>query len=173
MSDYLAVADDLSSFPGSPFDEFLVEIAQASVRSDAGWHIAPVRSETLYLFSDGETYLAIPSLRVVSIDAVRYGAELTEYTSGWTQTRGGLYLAAGWTAGPVEVDITHGYAETPLDLLPVIVNRVRNATNPRDPSQASYSVSSGPFRESESYRSDMPTGVDPRIARYALPPGVA
>ena len=95
--DSLATADDLASFPGAPFDELLVEVAQESVRADAGWHIAPVRTETLTLLSYGDYFLSIPSLRIVSVEAVRYGPDLTEYTEGWTVTRGGLWLA---TAGP-------------------------------------------------------------------------
>ena len=64
--------------PGAPFDELLVEMAQESVRADAGWHIAPVRTETLYLTGHGGAYLPIPSRRIVSVSAVRYGPSLTE-----------------------------------------------------------------------------------------------
>lgn len=174
MSDYLATADDLSSFPGAPYDDFLVEVAQASVRAEAGWHIAPVRTETLYLTGTGSPYLSLPSLRVVSISAVRYGPYLTEYTSGWTFTGGGLYLSSRWTVGPVEVDIVHGYDETPIDLLPVIANRAQAMADSRDQAVQSMTQVSGPFTNTYRYggsgTESMP--LDSRVARYALP-GVA
>jgi hypothetical protein len=160
--DSLATADDLASFPGAPFDELLVEVAQESVRADAGWHIAPVRSETLYLLSYGDYFISIPSLRILSVEAVRYGPDLTEYTEGWTVTRGGLWIATGWTAGPVEVDLTHGYDETPLDLLPVIVSRVRSAGSV-------LSVAS----DDQRVTFDLSGGQTNALDRYKLPPGVA
>jgi hypothetical protein len=175
--DSLATADDLASFPGAPFDELLVEVAQESVRADAGWHIAPVRSETLYLLSYGDYFISIPSLRILSVEAVRYGPDLTEYTDGWTVTRGGLWIATGWTAGPVEVDLTHGYDETPLDLLPVIAARADTiASATVDPSVESITEVSGPFTNTTRYSHGGTTGrtqQHPSIARYALPPGVA
>jgi hypothetical protein len=175
--DSLATADDLASFPGAPFDELLVEVAQESVRAEAGWHIAPVRTETLYLYAHGGAYLSIPSRRIVSVSAVRYGPSLTEITSGWTLAHGGsLYLYSGWTAGPVEVDLTHGYEETPLDLLPVIVNRAASAADPRDPSIQAITTVAGPFTNTERYGSGSSSSgysVDPRIAKYALLDGVA
>lgn len=127
--DTLATATDLEDFPGAPFDEDLVQIAQASVRSEAGWHIAPQRTETLYLVGRGSAYLALPTRRVVEVTAVRHGSALTEHTSGWKILGNSLYLPGGWTAGPVEVDITHGYDETPLDLYPVIASRAVGGTS--------------------------------------------
>lgn len=169
----LVTADDLQSFPGAPFDDALVDVAAASVRAEAGWHIAPVVTQTLYLQSFGGRFVTLPSRRVVSISAVRSGA--TTYTD-WTLEPGRLYRPGyyygGWPVGVIEVDLVHGYDEVPADLLPVIVNRVRNAGNVRDPGVQQRSTTRGPFSESETYR-DGGITTDPTVARYALLAGVA
>ena len=49
MANDLVTLDDLSGLPGAPFTETEVEIAVASLRSALGWHVAPVRVETVSL----------------------------------------------------------------------------------------------------------------------------
>jgi hypothetical protein len=165
----LVTPSDLEGLTGSPFDGRQVDIAVAQVRADAGWHIAPVVTETVTVVCYGERELVLPSMRVVSVAAVRAG--LVTYTSGWTLAGSTLAKLGGcWPVGTLEVDLTHGYTSTPLDLLPVVADYVRAANNPRDVSVASRSVG----QVSETYRDTGGTGtVHPTVARYAVPGGVA
>jgi hypothetical protein len=85
---------------------------------------------------------------------------------------GVLWRPTCWPVGRIEVDLTHGYDSLPKDLLPVIASRARNAANPRDPSVASRTVG----QVAESYRDaggSSTATVDPVVARYAVPAGVA
>lgn len=169
MANTLVSLDDVRDFPGGPFNPTAVDIAAAAVRAAAGWHIAPVLTETITVQSWGERELILPTMRIVSVSAVRYGG--VTYTSSWTVTPSGLLRTGGyWPMGPIEVDLTHGYAKTPLDLLPVIVDYVRNASNPRDPSIATQAVG----QVSVGYR-EAPAMLNghPLIGKYAIPGGVA
>jgi hypothetical protein len=166
----LVTPSDLEGLTGSPFDGRQVDIAVAQVRADAGWHIAPVVTETIVVNSYGGQLLVIPSRRVVGVAAVRDVTGVTEILTSWVRMSGGLYRRTGWPVGTLEVDLTHGYTETPLDLLPVVADYVRAANNPRDVSVASRSVG----QVSETYRDTGGTGtVHPTVARYAVPGGVA
>lgn len=175
---------DLDEFPGAPFTQAMVDIACASVRAEARWHIAPVATMTVTVQSFGGTDLRLPSRRVLSVSEVRDVTTGTPYViTGWTRvgatlirTISGLAIGAsdllrtaGWPAGTLEVDLVHGYDETPLDLLPVIA---RKMAAPPDPNVKSYQTTRGPFTEQKVYR-DTLAGVDPVIARYGLLPGVA
>lgn len=150
------------------FDTYLVDVAVAALRADAGWHIAPVVTETLTVDSYGGYLLILPTRRIVSVTAVRDVTTTSEVQTAWSRMTGGLYRKSGWPAGVLEVDLTHGYTATPLDLLPVVVDYIRRASNPRDLSLAS--ISRGPF--AESYR-DVGDATSPALARYAVPGGVA
>lgn len=166
----LVIPSDLTGFPGAPFDETLVNAAAESVRSEAGWHIAPVVTETLRVKSWGGTDLVIPSLRILSVTAVRYG--LVTYVGDWTLLPDGLYRRSGWPVGVIEVDLIHGYDATPAELLPVIVQRVKSSTIATNVSQRS--TTRGPFSESETYREQAASAAtDPTVARYSVRLGIA
>jgi hypothetical protein len=163
----LVSLSDLMPFPGAPFDDALVGIAAASVRAEAGWHIAPVVTETLEVVSYGGQLLPLPTRRIVSIAAVRDpdGVAITT----WEKMSAGIYRKSGWPIGVVSVDLTHGYATVPAELLPVLVQRVKATPVASNVSQRSSTV--GPFGESETYRTT--AVMDPIVARYAVLPGIA
>jgi hypothetical protein len=170
----LVSTSDLSDFPGAPYDETIVDIAVAQIRNEAGWHIAPVRAETIEVYSLGGPHLWLPSLRVLAVTEVRIGDET--YTDGWIEHRMALHRSGGWPVGIAEVDIEHGYADTPLELLPLVALYAGAVTDPRDPSVQSSSVSIDDYSESTTYRGVSTGGGDvqnPTLARYALPVGVA
>lgn len=165
----LCSPDDLYSFPGYPFSDDLVAVASADIRAEARWHIAPVVTETVTVFSTGERELFIPSKRIVSVTLARSGVTVLTFTE---IAPGVLWRPTCWPIGRIEVDLTHGYDSLPKDLLPVIASRARNAANPRDPSVASRTVG----QVAESYRDAggaSTATVDPVVARYAVPAGVA
>lgn len=158
-------AHDLDGFEGAPFSDEALRVASANIRGIAGWHIAPEVTETLTVESDGGRYLFLPTARIVEVTAVRdVAGDTPRELTGWRIKRDAAGVLIGyWPCGVIEVDVTHGHAETPADLLPVIAAECR--THSRD--RAVVSRSRGPF--SESYRDEAPT-VDPTLARYILPP---
>lgn len=176
MPNTLVSSEDIDVFPGSPFHPVLVDAAAASIRAEAGWHIAPVITETITVNSYGDsTLLALPTQRIVSVTAVRDVTTTPLVLTGWGRSSSGsLYRAFGWPSGVLEVDLEHGFDETPPELLPILASRARQASNPRDPSLAARSSAAGPFTESETYRTDGgTTAVDPTIARYSVRVGLA
>lgn len=176
MSNDLVSPEDLESFPGAPYDEYVVDIAVAQLRNEARWHIAPVREETIEVESLGGPNLWLPTMRVVTVTEVRIGD--TTYTSGWTKLRYSLWRSGGWAAGLAEIDLEHGFPETPLELLPLVALRAGTVTDPRDPAVTQRTQSTGPFSETLSYGSSSSSSaatltVDPVLERYTLPIGVA
>ncbi len=176
MANTLVFPVDLTPFPGAPFSDTLTDVAAAAVRAEAGWHIAPIVAETVTFDSYGGTMLNLPTRRVVSITSVVDSAGYT-YT-GFTRVGAALHRYYGWPIGQVTITWSHGYAETPVELLPVLADRARGASSGRDPQLASVTVG----QVSETYRSGMVTQgarggtvmpADPVVARYALLAGVA
>lgn len=124
MANTLAAPADLTAFPGAPFDDDIVDAAVDAVRTAAGWHIAPVVSETVTVDAIGGVTLFLPTLRLTAVDEVRdLRGDTPVVLDGWRKSRSGmLSRAAYWPCGfeTVEADITHGYATTPPALFAVI-----------------------------------------------------
>lgn len=123
----LVYAVDLADFPGAPFKDSTVKAAAGQVRRICGWHIAPSLTQSLTLDHDGSSVLYLPSLRVTDVASVR---DLTGSTpreiSNWRWSGAGMIegsFPGGFRA--VEVTLTHGYAECPDDLLPVLASRTQ------------------------------------------------
>lgn len=162
--------DELSGYPGAPFDEEIIKDACQSVRAEAGWHIAPTWSDVVLVDSDGGSLLTLPTLKLVSIESVMdvSDPDRSRPITDWRKTKSGmLYRRAGWPEGfeAVEVTMTHGYEVCPRDLRSVIAERAQfaavNATVGQE-SAGSVSIS---------YRNEHSQGVMPsdrRIRRYRL-----
>lgn len=173
MTNTLVAALDLEAFPGYPFEDAIVDAAVADIRAEARWHIAPVVTETVTVSASGGL-LILPSLRVVTVTAVRNVTDVTPRTvTGWRLRPGGLLwlpYAGPYVGGVFEVDLQHGYATTPKDLLPVIASRAAEtaaASSTRLVSQRRVSLDD--YSEQSVYRDT----ADPVLARYSLPPPVA
>lgn len=114
----------LADYPGAPFTQSKIDSAVALVRRVAGWHIAPVVTETLTLDSEGGRTLLLPSLRVTSVTEVRDVSSSTpRVLTDWRLSSSGmLSRPGGWPEGfsTVEVDLSHGYDEWPSELLRVV-----------------------------------------------------
>ena len=172
MTNDLVSPSDLTGFPGAPFSDDVVDAAVASLRAYAGWHIAPSRTETLTVDSDGGDRLTLPSLHVTAVTEVRnvYSADSPSEITGFRWAKAGiLALYCGWPCGfqSVEVDLTHGYDTVPVELLASLAAAcaVGSLTG-----VASRSI--GPFSESYSSSSGSASffSSDPAASRYALPP---
>ena len=96
-----------------------MQAAQAAVRAYAGWHVAPVITETLRTDAYGGRVLQIASKHVVEIEKIEvYGADWTSEVD-WSEA-GTLQLRRGhWPDAPgaVQVTLTHGYE---LEVVPQI-----------------------------------------------------
>lgn len=128
----LATPEDLVNYAGAPFAPDVVSAAAESVRAEAGWHIAPVVTETMAGVSQGGTVLLIPSLRY-TVTAVRdVTASPAETITDYVDRGSGiLHRDRGWVTGHrYEVDATHGYAGCPPALLPVIAHRASAMRSP-------------------------------------------
>lgn len=133
MADLVSSAD-LADFPGAPFPDTVVEAAAESVRDAAGWHIAPSRTETARIATEGRT-LTLPSLYVTAVSAIRDvtdAANVVDVTDFEWDTNGvirlGYAVVWGWSwrcRRTFEVDFTHGYDICPAPLLPVIAARAQ------------------------------------------------
>jgi hypothetical protein len=156
---------DLAGFPGE-FSPEMVDAAVASIRADAGWHIAPVVTETITVFGDGGRVLFLPSLRVISVASVKVLGVVP--LSNWQLGNGGtLYAPYGWAYGPLQVTFTHGY-ETAPDLIPEVVARISSYS--RDPSVTSTTRTSGPFSDTDTYRNGGADEAFPSsVSRYRIP----
>jgi hypothetical protein len=164
----------LLTFPGAPFTPELVEAAEASIRSDAGWHIAPVITETIAVRVVGREVI-LPSLNVVSVTAVN------GLTAGWEILPGGI-LRWNSAYGPVlsanasayvggrgtvaHITLTHGFEACPADLLPVVAARAQMVAQA---TPAVQSETTGPY--SVTYRQQQ--GATDVPSRYRLSSGVA
>lgn len=121
----LLQAGDLADFAGAPFANSVVLAVGQSIRAAAGWRIAPQISETVIVESDGGQYLFLPTMWLSSVAEVR---DVTDpdnpvVLDGWSSAltprfrAGCLRRDRSWPCGDIAVDITHGYASCPQDLL--------------------------------------------------------
>jgi hypothetical protein len=96
--------------------------AEATVRAYVGWHLAPERSETLTLDGPGSSVLLLPTLRVTAITSITEDGSAVdpgdyEWSSSGVVRRNGYWSPS---LRGLEVSLTHGYAEMPLDVAGVI-----------------------------------------------------
>jgi hypothetical protein len=182
MPNDLIDPNDLAHLPGAPFSYEEIDAAVSAVRAAAGWHIAPSRAETKTLdVQCYESLLRLPTRALTSVTAVRDTdtAEVIASTKyRISKSLGQVVHKTGyWPAGygRVEVDMTHGFATAPADLLVVIAEAA--TIYRREGSMVTQSA--GPFRVTYG-EVDYPIGginplsKDSVLARYSLwQPGIA
>lgn len=131
--------------------------AVAAIRSRCGWHIAPVRTETLTLEAVNGVVI-LPTLRATGVVVAIAGTTLdaSEYT-----LKPGVLLLTGYRCGTGEVvvTLTHGYDALPDDLKRVALNMADAGTSP-----GGRLKSAGPFTYEVAEGSD----DDATIDRYRL-----
>lgn len=139
---------DLDYLAGAPFTVEEVESAVAAVQAAAGWHIAPVQTDTVTLdVVGGEAVLRLPTRKLLSVTSVTDLDNSTAYAASTYRVSLPLcqvckksgYWAAGY--GRLRVVFSHGFAAWPQDLLPVVAESA--AVIRRD--QSVRSESAGPF----------------------------
>lgn len=159
----LVQATDLQGFPGAPFSDAVVAAASGAIRTEADWHIAPEVTETLELETHLSRVVLLPTLRVKEVTAVR-NADDGKVLTDWrvNKSTGVLLKRVGTWPEFIEVDLTHGYAECPPELLPVIAERAQRgaAGLVRQESLGSRSVT---------YAAEYDPAASGVLARYTLP----
>lgn len=161
----LITDDDLQDFPGAPFPSDVVSAVNAAIRQEAGWHIAPVLRETMTVQTRGSTTVWLPTFvidKVHSVTDAVTGAELDGFV---TLTRTGNLVFPKRKRLPlyITIDLSHGYAKCPEDLLLFAAQRAQMATigMTRQESLGSRSISLG---------STMGVETSSVVARHKLPP---
>lgn len=102
------------------FTDSQLDMAVAMVREYCGWHIAPVRTETLTLDGNGSTEMALPTLLLSDLVSCTIdGAEVTDVE--WS-TNGTLERRSRFPRKKraVVVEVEHGHEDCPDDVLGVI-----------------------------------------------------
>lgn len=167
----------LLDYPGAPFPADIVEGAGGSIRNDAGWHIAPVVTETVTVDGAGwGALLHLPTLKIVAVAAVRvYVDGAFEARTGWRIAGSGmLHHPDGWPYGPagVEVDLSHGYDAFPTDLIPILAARSQRLNVTDSVSQQSETAGARTISQSFFNPATTIAGADvPR--KYVLPSRLA
>lgn len=152
MSNTLVTPEELADFPGAPFSDAAVDAVVARIRREAGWHIAPERTETVTVDGTATRLLPLPTLELTDVTEVR---DVTAPASpvvvpDWRAARAGMIRrSGGWPRGYLSVaaDITHGYAECPADLLPVIATLCKLSTADGEVEQETLGAWSVTLRE--------------------------
>lgn len=156
--------DRLNSFRGAPFPPEAVESAVDSIREQCGWHIAPVREDTVDVYTVGRREFMLETLLALEVSEVRDAdnPNAEPFTGRLRVQRNGRVVAlSGRLPEYARVTFTHGHEAFPGGLLPVVADRANawSAGRIRSESLASRSIS-------------VDAGVDPltepMIARFRV-----
>lgn len=111
---------------------FWLTAANQAIRTECGWHVAPIITESLVLDGTGDTALLVPSKRVRNIiSATSDGRDVTDQVK-FSRRAGVLTLASGWSCdvGSIELTIEHGYeVEEVADVASLIVTLTKRAAS--------------------------------------------
>ncbi|NNG20501.1 hypothetical protein HJ590_13180 [Naumannella sp. ID2617S] len=142
------------------------------VRTECGWHIAPTITETMTLDNNSNWAIVLPTKHARKVTAVRIFDPWTNQMRplpAWNPRTG--WNTAGVIASPdyplpnglrvIEVDVEHGYAECPVDLLRFIAK-----TAPGRIVQESLAGRSVTLAGDDAFR------MSPVIGKYRLEPAL-
>ena len=109
---------------------FWLNAANQAIRTECGWHVAPIITEELVLDGPGGHNLLVPSKRVREVvSAKNDGVDVTEQVK-FSRRAGVLTLASGWSCdvGSIELTIRHGYnLDEVADVAGLIVTLTKRA----------------------------------------------
>ncbi len=110
--------------------QFWLNAANQAIRTECGWHVAPIITEKLVLDGPGGRNLLVPSKRVIEVvSATSDGADVTADVK-FSRRAGILTLASGWSCevGSIELTIRHGYdLDEVADVAALIVTLTKRA----------------------------------------------
>jgi hypothetical protein len=155
--------------------------AEATVRAYCGWHIAPVKDETLTLDGPGTGTLMLPSLHVLDVLSITEDEILlTPLDYAWSQAGMVRRFASGcwqvdrqprWTGNfrAVVVEITHGFTDWPPDVLVVIDRLVARAVSGAGVLSQVGAVSYATGQDGLPLSDTLSSADTAPLARYLLP----
>jgi hypothetical protein len=158
--------------------------AEASVRAYLGWHLAPEKTETLTLDGPGGPVLLLPTLRVSELVSITEEDRLVPVDDyEWSESgvvrrgRASSYSAwgASWTSRlrGVQVELTHGFPEMPLDVTAIIERLAARASEASKGSALLQQVGQVAYATGEDGAplSGSLSSLDRQVlGRYKLPP---
>ena len=111
---------------------FWLNAANKAIRTECGWHVAPIITEEIVLDGTGGRNLLVPSLRIRQVVSAKSdGNDVTDQVK-FSRRAGVLALASGWSCevGSIELTIEHGFAadEVP-DVAALIVTLTKRAAS--------------------------------------------
>jgi len=133
----LIQASDIAGYPGAPYAANVLTGAGEAIRAECGWHIAPSRTETLTVEAESAKYLFLPTLALTAVSEIRdMTYDAPQVVTGYTFKANGIitrtFAGVGFVVGHTyEVDVTHGFASVPSDLLSVASSIARSAAGER------------------------------------------
>lgn len=161
------MADDLIPSPET-FDvgaEFRFKAAQAAIRRECGWHVAPSVTHTIRLDGTGGTTLLLPSKHVTAIDSLLLDGVEHVRDLRWS-TAGSMVLTGGVSfpdlPGGVEVTLTDGWELDEVPDVQMIMLDIAARVMSAPGAVASQSTNGS----SVTYRSGTDGGV-PNVALFA------
>src|SRR5690606_41139744 len=89
----LIEASALAGFPGAPFSAAQVRSAADSLRTQAGWHIAPTIEQTVEVYTGRGRIALLPSLHVVDVLRVEDASNGREVTGWRVRRQAGLLVS--------------------------------------------------------------------------------
>lgn len=123
MTDPLATTAQYEQLVGPPPAGLdLTELLAAAsdlIRTECGWHIAPVIAEEVKVDGPGGGTLMLPTLRLVDVTSIdNAGTTVDPLDAEWSES-GFLRKAGCWTSKlrGVTVSISHGYDTAPAGLI--------------------------------------------------------
>lgn len=121
----LIEASALAGFPGAPFSAAQVRSAADSLRTQAGWHIAPTIEQTVEVYTGRGRIALLPSLHVVDVLRVEDASNGREVTGWRVRRQAGLLVSDSPFPEDIDVTLLHGFEKCPEDLKPLVAERAR------------------------------------------------
>jgi len=105
----------LARFADSVAAQAAIDAALVAARRYVGWHVSPVKSETIELDGPGGRVLSLPTLNLTAVTEVTELGEAVDLDSvDWSRRKGTITKRYGrWSGrdGSIEATVTHGFTE--------------------------------------------------------------
>lgn len=131
MSDHGLTPDMAPVIGGERPTQTQIDRAVAAVRRICGWHVWPVRTETMHVDGSGDRDIFLPTKHLVGLEGLTINGEDINIDDVSFSEDGMVYRKQGFPCGlrNISVTITHGYEEAP-ELAGVVLEMASRATRP-------------------------------------------
>lgn len=120
-------AEELNDSPGAPYSASAVRSAGEALRTETGWHIAPTVKHVVEVHTSRARVALLPTMHVVKVHSV-IDADTGREVTGWRVRRSaGLLVSDQPFPEDLDVELEHGHAECPSELIPILAERAQRA----------------------------------------------